>query len=460
MKMLLARWRGSLWLRLLLGTACWVVLAVLVAGWGLSSLFSQHVQRQFQAELGTHLDQLAAALVVGGDGKATLRAPLSDPRLLRPYSGLYWQLDQLDERGAVERVGVSRSRSLWDGVLTVPADAPADGRSHLYAAMAPDGERVLVLEQTMRPVGAPDRPVRVLVAGNESFVVEPVSRFNGLLTLSLVILSLGLILATLVQLRIALKPMGRLRAELGRVHDGLAPRIDGVYPSEIQPLVDEFNGVLASNAEVVARARTQAGNLAHALKTPLAILRNSAEGGEGALVKTVVEQTRLANRHIDHHLARARAAAAVRVPGRRVVVRPVLEGLLRVMSRVHAEQNRALILRECPQHVCFGGEEQDLQEMLGNLLDNACKWARSTVSASVTQDGRSLRIDIEDDGPGLPPEVREKVLQRGVRADEQQPGSGLGLAIVRDLARLYGGDVSLDASASGGLRARLSLPAA
>jgi signal transduction histidine kinase len=230
----------------------------------------------------------------------------------------------------------------------------------------------------------------------------------------------------------------------------------------VQPLIDDFNAVLDRNAEVVARARTQAGNLAHALKTPLAVLAHAADadGPRDELALRVREQVALSRRHIDWHLARARVAASQRLPGQRTTVAPVLAGLVRVMTRVHAERGLTLHLDEVLPDLAFAGEEQDLQEMVGNLLDNACLWARHRVGLRALREADQLVITVEDDGPGIAPDQREAVLSRGVRLDETTPGSGLGLAIVVDLVLLYGGRLALEDSESGGLQARLSLPAA
>ena len=447
-------WRNSLGLRLVAGTLCWVAVALVVAGWGLSALFAEHVTRQFRTELGTHFDQLAAAIEFGADGTPRLRAPLGDPRLARPYSGLYWQVDRVAPDAGQ---GVLRSRSLWDGVLAMPAGVAADGQRRLHHVRGPDGADVLLLEQILR---LDDVTLRVGVAGNEALVAVPVARFNGLLAVALLILGVGLVGASVVQLRIALRPLRRLRDELGEVREGRAPALAGRYPDELQPLVNEFNGVLAQNAAVVARARTQAGNLAHALKTPLTILANAARDDDGPLARSVAEQTQIAQAQVERHLAHARAAARAGAAGQRVPLRPVLEGLLRVMRRLHAERDLVLETGDCRDGALFRGDEQDLQEMLGNLLDNACKWAarRVTVSARVMQ--HELLVTVEDDGRGITAHEREMVLQRGVRADERMPGSGLGLSIALDLAELYGGALTLDASPLGGLRANLRLPAA
>jgi signal transduction histidine kinase len=475
LKPALSAGQGSLRLRLLAGTLVWVLLTVLVAGWALGRMFTDHVERQFQAELTTHLNQLATHLAIDASGQVALRAVLSDPRFARPYSGLYWQIDVLgasagDGSPEGSRRGVLRSRSLWDVVLAVPGDLPADGEVHAHDTEGPDGAPLRMIEQVLRPAERPELALRVIVAANAALVVEPVARFNRILALALALLAAGLAVVALVQVRVGLRPLARLRHGLAAVREGRSTAIDGRFPAEIQPLVAEFNAVLARNAEVVTRARTHAGNLAHAVKTPLAVLANAAaDAPDDAFARLVREQVGLARTQVDHHLVRSRAAAAVGVPGLRTPLRPVLEGLLRLMNKVHAGRGLNVTLLACEDELAFRGEAQDLHEMLGNLIDNACKWAASRVEVHAGEhvaggsgplDAGQLRICIDDDGPGLPPEVREAVFARGVRADERMPGAGLGLSIVRELAQLYGGEVRVEVSPWGGLRAVLELPLA
>lgn len=455
--MTLATLRGSLRFRLLLGTLFWIAATILVAGWGLGNMFRQHVEQQFHAELKTHLDQLTAQLTLDDQGQPTLAMPLSDPRLNKPFAGLYWQIDRLAGPGLPASPAVMRSRSLWDQVLRVPADAPATEEVHQHRIAGPQGEMLGMVERSVR-IGA--LPLRLIVAADEGLMIEPAARFNKELWLALGVLGLGLALAALVQVFVGLAPLRKLRAALGRVHRGEAQRMEGTFPAEIMPLVEEFNTVLARNAEVVERARTQAGNLAHALKTPLSVLANAAGGKDDALARLVAAQVEMARRQVDYHLARAQAAAAVRLPGARTPLEPVVDGLVRTMRRIHAGRDLDLVVQPMPASLAFRGEAQDLQEMLGNLLDNASKWAsrRVEIDAGIEQDRLVIRVD--DDGKGIAAEQREAMLRRGVRADQQVPGSGLGLAIVDDLARMYGGQVVLADSPLGGLRVVLTLPAA
>jgi len=262
--------------------------------------------------------------------------------------------------------------------------------------------------------------------------------------------------------RRALAPFDRIRRRLSQVRDGTERQLSGAYPSEVQPLVDDLNALLEHRERAVARAVSKAGDLAHGLKTPLAVLAQEAERTEAAghhdLAATMSQQVERMRRQIDYHLAHARAAASGATPGARCSIVASVEGLTRTLLRIHERRGIAIDVNIAGSH-CVRGQREDLDEMLGNLLDNACKWARSRVAIDASSSGGAVVITVDDDGPGLEASMRHIVLQRGVRADEAAPGSGLGLAIVRDLAELYGGSISLGAAPIGGLRARLELPA-
>ena len=454
--------RDSLRVRLLAGTLVWIVASIVVAGWGLGNLFRRHVEIQFHAELTTHLDQLTANLVQDDQGQPALSTSLSDPRLSKPYSGLYWQIDRIGSAAAPGATGLMRSRSLWDRVIHVPTDALADGEVHRHRLPGPQGTVLGVVERMVFPEERPDQPLRLVVAADERRMIEPVERFNGVLWFALTVLGTGLVIAAIIQVVVGLAPLRRLHQELGNVLNAKAQRLEGDFPVEIRPLVEQFNAVLLQNAEVVARARTEAGNLAHALKTPLSVLANAAVSGQGdadsELARVVLDQVNAARRQVDYHLTRARAAAAVSVPGLRTLVHPVAEALVRVMRRIHADRELELLVQPMTDALAFRGEQQDLQEMLGNLLDNACKWATQRVTVQAAHDRGKLVITIDDDGKGIPVAQRNAMICRGARADEQVAGSGLGLAIVDDLAHLYGGQIELADSPLGGLRAILTLP--
>ncbi|TWA63789.1 signal transduction histidine kinase [Azospirillum brasilense] len=438
---------GSLRFRLLAGAAVWIALALALAGLVLSGLFRDHVARRFEAELTNHLDQLTALIELGADGVPVQRQPLSDPRFRRPLSGLYWQVGPAT-------APILRSRSLWDETLALPPDEVADGDIHRHSVVGPAGRHLSVLERAVTfPNGT--APLRMAVAQDEAELRAVVADFNRVLWLSLGALALALIAAAVVQVSVGLRPLVRLRAELAAVRAGRKKRFGGDAPREVQPLLDDLNALLDHSEEVVVRARLQAGNLAHALKTNLAVLANEAEGEAAA--RRVAEM----RRHIDHHMARARAAAARGLPGVATPVADSAGALARVMEKLQGGNGRVTVTVRVPREHVFAGEREDLDEMLGNLLDNAMKWAGSRVEvASRLEAGGMLAVVVEDDGPGLPADRRDAVLAPGVRLDESTPGSGLGLAVVRDVARLYGGDLRLGDSPLGGLRVELVLPAA
>lgn len=459
---------GSLRLRLLGATLATLLVAVAGAHLWLAGLFREHVLQQFDLTLTQQLDQLTARLEFDAQGLPTLGARgMSDPRWEKAYSGLYWQVEALPPPssvpsgpGAASRATL-RSRSLWDAELRLPGDALADGAVHRHDTTGPRGERLRAVERSLQAPEPATSRWRLIVAGDVRDIATAIDRFSGVLAASLAGLALLLGLAALAQVKVGLAPLASMQAALQRVRQGQAQRLQGRFPSEVQPLVDEFNGVLDRHTEVVERARAQAGNLAHALKTPLAILGQAArQAGPSEFTALVGEQVQIAERHMQWHLARARAAATQHLPGQRTLIEPVLHGLLRAMARLHADRRLDLGTEGLPADLAFAGEEQDLQEMVGNLLDNACRSARRVVRVRAVRDGGRLCLTVDDDGPGIAPEQRAQVLQRGVRLDETRSGSGLGLAIVVDLARLYGGDLRLDSSAAGGLRAALVLPAA
>lgn len=277
-----------------------------------------------------------------------------------------------------------------------------------------------------------------------------------------VLAGLGLMAAGLFGLRQGLTPFRRLRERLMAVRMGDDRRVEGVYPSEVQPLIDELNALLEERQKAVQRAMATAGDLAHGLKTPLALLAQEAEraasDGNGELAENIGHQVERMSRQVNYHLARARAASGV-AGGVRCPVAPAVDALIRTLAKLYA--GRALeILPDIAADLCARVQLEDLDEILGNLLDNACKWAKSKIQVKAARSGSMIVVTVDDDGPGLERAMRSAVLERGVRIDERAPGSGLGLAIVRDLAELYGGSTTLDDSALGGLRARVSLPAA
>ena len=449
--------RHSLRLRLLVIALAWTLLSVALAGWGIQGLFRQHIQAQLQSELNIHLNHLTASLQVDERGRVSLSSQPTDPRFSHPFSGLYWQISV--PSAGTRFAQLLRSRSLWDAHLPDLVDGLEPGRDVAMPASGPGGERLRMRVREVHPAEGPLDTLILSVAADEALWAEPISRFDRMLAVALGILVLGMGAAAWMLVGFGLQPLARLRQRLAALREGRAERIEGKFPMEVRPLVEDFNLVLSRNAEGLERARMQAGNLAHALKTPLAVMASAAQAEDPALPRLVAEQVEAARRQVDYHLARARAAAAVRVTGLRSPILPLLQGLVRVMDRVHAERGLVYDLSGVAEDLVFRGEAQDFQEMLGNVLDNAGKWARSRVCVTACCQDGELSIQVEDDGPGLSPERAEQVFERGQRADERTPGSGLGLGIVRDLADLYGGWARIETGRLGGARVIITLPA-
>nr|WP_313416803.1 HAMP domain-containing sensor histidine kinase [Brevundimonas diminuta] len=445
---------SSFRVRLLLGSVIWISVGVAVSGFVLSEMFREHVTAQFDAELKGHADELVALVQIAPNGSPYLQRRLSDPRFQPSGSGYYWQIER-------KQGGLARSTSLDGAILPVGGSSPGLGELRQSFITGPTGE-VRLLERIVTPAGSEDS-LRIAIGADQRLLDDVLSHFNRMLALSLGVIALGLIAAAFLQVSFGLRPLSRVRGALAAVRAGRVARLPEDSPSEVRPLVQDLNALIDANAEMIRRARTQAGNLAHALKTPLAILADEGERMQAlgrAEAHTILMQCERMRRQIDYQMARARAAASRSTPGAVAEVVGVLAPILSAMRRLHGPRGvNYELLTSAPAAAAV--EAQDLSEMLANLLDNAGKWAAATVEVSVERPRPGvLRITIDDDGPGLAPEAWEVVFDIGERLDEHAPGTGLGLAIVRDLVTLYGGRAWLEAAPLGGLRAVLEVPAA
>lgn len=435
---------ASLRRRLILAALLWLALALAASGLVLRIAFEDSVERTFQLRLVTAVRSLAAVLEVDDQGRPILARPLGDPRFEQPFSGWYWQI--ADDSGVL-----LRSRSLWDTTLPVePATDP--GGVAFGRVTGPRGQSLLTAERDLTFPDR-DRPLHVAIAASRHDVDRELKTFDRLLLVSFVLLAAGLAAAMAVQVGYGLRPMKRLTGELETLRKRAGGRLSGGYPAEIAPLAEALNTVLDHDAELVERARTHVGNLAHGLKTPLSVMR--AELSSGAADPAVLaDQLDRMGRMVEHHLTRARAeASSARALGATVPVAGVVTDIAAMLAKIHAERGLELT-NSCDADAVFAGDADDLAELVGNLMENACKWARGRVHVTA-QAGPPLVLTIEDDGQGLSDEDCAHATRRGARLDESAPGHGLGLAIVRDLAELYGGRLELDRSELGGLRARL-----
>ena len=448
---------NSLAARLIAAAAIWTMLGLVVGGVVLSNAFRNAAEGSFDARLATDMDGLIAAAEPDPDGGVALQDRFINHQFDRVYSGLYYQIKPLGGGP-----GGQISRSLFDQVLRVTGNVKRGAISY-GLAVGPENQHLRVLSRRVEfPVSAtPDksdtRAYTFLVAGDLATVDADSAAFNGTLIWSFVLLGLGLVVAVFLQVRVGLLPLRKLKDALARIRDGSAQNLEGKFPAEIAPLATELNSLIEHSNEVVGRARTHVSNLAHFLKTPLSVLASEAEAEPGPLADQVRRQVETMRRQVDHYLARARAAGSVNVLGNRTPVAPVVSDLARVLTRIHAERDIAIDW-DCPPDLYFRGERQDLEEMIGNLMDNACKWASARVMVRALREGARFTLTVEDDGPGLSPADRTRVGTRGERLDESVPGTGLGLAIVRDISKLYAGFFVLERSELGGLKSRLTLP--
>jgi len=447
--------------RLVWLAAGWSVALLIGAGVALSLSFRTHAVTEFQQGLNEDIDSLIAGSSVGEDG-AVIAPFLTDARATRAFSGKYWEI--FDPKRGPGMVDPVSSRSLWDQLLATPPDlaarlAKARNQTLYYDATGPLKQRLRV---AARMIILPGRagPVVFLTAEDRSAIDRDIRTFDVTTAVFLLILGAGLVAAVVIQVRVGLGPLFAMGREIAEVRRGEAQRLTRAYPKELAPLAGELNALLDHNQEVVERQRTHVGNLAHALKTPISVMLAEAEANPGPLAGVVTRQAEAMQAHVEHHLRRARAAARLQGAGERTPVLPVLAELARTLERIFQEKG-VLIEVEADAAIAFLGERQDLQEIAGNVLENACKWCRElvTVTAEAAGEGR-FSLTVEDDGRGLKPEQRAEVLKRGARLDESAPGSGLGLAIVGDLAKAYGGALELGDSDLGGLKITLTLPRA
>ncbi|PZO90279.1 MAG: histidine kinase [Sphingomonas sanxanigenens] len=427
----------------------WISLLLLGGGMALDRVLTGAVTRNFDDSLEYVLTAMIASAEIGPGGEVLLNRPLGDQRFLEPYSGLYYQISG-------KGFDHFRSRSLWDRALQVHS-GHGDEDIHVYDSNEFPDDRLRVLE---RDVKLPGSKVswRFQVAQSRAGLDEQIASLRKTLVRSFALLALGLIALAALQTFYGLWPLRKVRAAIAAMRAGKASRITEAMPNEVTPLVEELNALLEHNEKQAEEARRHAGNLAHALKTPLTVIMNAATAGAPDLSETVVREATTMRRQVDHHLARARAVGRRGHSHSRAEVWPSLQAVERAVGRLYAHVRLDMAGRK---DLAVRVERQDLDEILGNLIENAAKYGGGSVFVTVAGDAGFVEIMVEDDGRGIPAELRDKLFERGVRLDTSKPGTGLGLAIVRDVVEIYGGTVALEESEDlGGLLVRLRLPAA
>ncbi|MDB5535811.1 MAG: histidine kinase [Devosia sp.] len=443
--------KGSIAASLFWLSAGWLIVALVATGFLLTDLYSRALDTSLSETLEFHVESLAGDLLESGDPLSQAIA-LTDPRFDRPRSGWYWTIRDAD--GQLYNLSTSVV-----GIVLPAIEGLADA-SGMRTGVVDDafGTRIRVVERAVT-IGA--KTYEIVVTGSLSEVLKLVDDFRGQTFIVLGAVGAMLAIMSVIVARIAMRPISRLSKAIERVREGDAVAVDGNYPNEIAPLAEEVNELLRSNAQIIERAKSQVGNLAHGLKTPIAVLRNEAAAKKGALADVVSAETEKMSTMVSTYLERARLAARTSVVGKKADSTMIMLRLTRVMRKIHPDVTVAF-QRPDASLPWFRGDEADLEEMAGNLLDNACKWSKGQVGVRLSAErgdtGVMLLIRIDDNGPGLSEEDAQKVLRRGVRLDEKTPGSGLGLDIVKELVDVYGGSLQLTRSALGGLLVELRLP--
>jgi len=448
----------SLTFRVVASSTIWAVLTLVIVATAISAFYRQASERGFESVLSAHLFNLIGSVAVGDDGRLQGRPNLGDFRFSEPDTGWYWSVEPQggDIRGMLNSSSMSEPIPS-PSTTEVPFDSDFQ-RRYLTDGLA--GEIIDVIESEFL-LDSQGGIARFRVMGNYSELEQEIDAFSRQLYLYLAVFGLGMIVINALAILIGLRPLARVRKALADIRAGSAQRLDGNFPAEIAPLAGEANALIESNRRIVERARTQVGNLAHSLKTPLAVMMNEGRAMDGPKGRLIAEQAALMQQQIDHYLQRARSAAQRDVVVYRTPAKETLARMLRVMAKLNPAIDLAQNLPE--QELVFAGEKEDFEELCGNLLENAYKWARSEVRVSLAllprREGGTgmLELTIEDDGPGIPEDQAKLALQRGHRLDETKPGTGLGLAIVSELVAEYGGELLLDPAQIGGLRVRVRL---
>jgi signal transduction histidine kinase len=441
---------GSLARRMMLTAAVWISILLIVGGVALERTLTSLITRAFDEQLGYMMTAMIGSAEIGPDGEVFFNRPLGDQRFLEPNSGLYWQISAKGHEDFP-------SRSLWDRSLKADVDR-SDVRPRIYDSDQFAGEPLRVLERAIILPGS-DTRWWFAVAASRGELDAQIGQIRAILIYSFAVLGLGLFIMAGLQTWYGLGPLRRVRLAIQRMRTTGANRVTDPLPLEVQPLVEELNALLVHSEKQAEEARTHAGNLAHALKTPLTVVMNAATAKSPDLSDTVIREAAVMRRQVDHHLARARAVGRRAVGQSRAKVWDSVEAVLRAVTRLHEDTRFDL---DGDRTVFVAVERQDLDEMLGNLIENAAKYGGGSVFVTVCANSEPgwCEIWIEDDGVGIPAEERTRIFDRGARLDTGKPGTGLGLAIVRDVAEIYGGTVALAESEDlGGLLVKLRLPA-
>ena len=444
---------NSLALRLFLSASVWVLLTLFSGGLLLSDLFRESVEKSFEDKLNLFMETLIGSSKIDSTDSITVVNPLGDPRFFQPYSGWYYQINA----GSKTLV---RSRSMWDQVLTLDKRL-IGGRAQFVNSNLENNKKnkpvqskkLIILKREISFPGF-EGPLTFMVSGDTIEFEKNILQFNNILISSLVVLGLGLLFSVYLQVKYGLLPLKKIKNSLFKIRNGDATKLEENYPIEVSPLAKEINILLDHNGRIVERAKTHVGNLAHALKTPLAIISNHTDQTKDKILRNQIDYIR---KNIDRYLNKARSSSSTKVKKEKVDVDHVTKRIINVFRKINPSLQINLMI--ITKKVIIPADSDDLDEILGNLLENACKWTKSIVELKIFQCSENeIKFTISDDGPGLPIKKRKEVFARGFRLDEQTPGTGLGLNIVKDTVNQHYGEVWLSESIFGGLEVNVVLP--
>lgn len=450
---------NSLALRLFLSASVWILLTLFSGGLLLSDIFRESTEKSFNDKLNLFMESLIGSSKIDSTNSITVVNSLGDPRFFQPYSGWYWQINE----GSKTLV---RSRSMWDQVLTLDkrliggrAQFLNPGKNNKNSKGLVESQKLIILQREISFPGF-DEPLTFMVSGDTEEFEKNISLYNNILISSLVILGLGLLLSVFLQVKYGLLPLKKIKNSLFKIRNGDATKLEENYPIEVSPLAREINILLEHNEKIVERAKTHVGNLAHALKTPLAVINNQLEKNKnGVQTKIISPQVDMIKTYVDKYLNKARTSSKTKIVNKKIDVEITTRKIIKIFQKINPQI--LINLKFEDQKLKFLGDSDDLNEILGNVLENACKWTKDFVEVHVSKNSKNeIKFIISDNGPGLSELERKKVFARGFRLDEQMPGTGLGLNIVKDTVEIYSGKVWMSESKLKGLSVNIILPSA
>ena len=443
---------NSLALRLFLSASVWIIFTLFSGGLLLSNVFRESSQKAFEDKLNFFMETLIGASRVDSTSSITVVSELGDPRFFRPYSGWYWQINEKSKT-------LVRSRSMWDQVFTLDKRLIGGRAKFIDEALRQtaqndpgvSSQNLVVIQREISFPGM-STPITFMVSGNTNEFEKNISRYNNILVSSLVLLGLGLFVSVFLQVKFGLLPLEKIKNSLFKIRNGDATKLEDIYPTEVSPLAKEINTLLDHNEKIISRAKMNVGNLAHALKTPVAVIKNHITAKKNDDV--IDSQMIVIENYINKYLQKARASATSKLKKTKIDITEVIMKMRQIFKKINPELK--IIFKSNNEKFLIAGSEDDIDEIIGNVMENACKWTKTQVIIEIFKISKDqIKLCISDDGPGLPEKKMKEVFDRGFRLDEQTQGTGLGLNIVKDAVKNLAGSVWLEKSKFGGLKVNI-----